>query len=262
MTVLSSMARYYNILPKDNIYHLVLEKMLVSINVLPDMTLEQTAALCNCSVITLNRLLHKIGYPSFLRFKQEIRQCLENYQMLNRPTAYQAIKPGDEIGSYLGLFLQIPDRISIDISRTLLIEIADALHSASNVHVYYDRIHIPSIELLELDLFFTGIPVFAYENIEEMLTDAAETDENSVVLYIFNQYSKTLGREQQLIRELYEKKRCTIIITSNNTAGTELFASYLVRFNATGSAFDFMYINALINLIDIFYRARFIDKTL
>lgn len=184
MTILHDLISLYNSLSVDRAFHNVIAIILQNLTLIPGLSLEETAELCETSVITLNRLLKQINCSSFRAFKQQISEVINGYSKYNRccpydqeskndlasPTEEKSILPGinNYFSHFQGIFEDLTQRI--DISQ--IEKAADILHQAKDIHAYGSFAASHAKQQLQVDLMFSGKRMICYCNAADEAKDA------------------------------------------------------------------------------------------
>lgn len=78
-TPISALAAEYNFLKEHSIEKHIAQLVLQNISRIPELTLEQAAALCDVSISTFSRFCKEMGYETYTAFRIKIRSALETY---------------------------------------------------------------------------------------------------------------------------------------------------------------------------------------
>lgn len=184
MTILHDLISLYNSLSVDRAFHSVIAIILQNLAKIPGLSLEETAELCNTSVITLNRLLKQINCPSFRAFKQQISEVINGYSKYNRCCPYsqkslsmtassmegKSVLP--DIHNYFSHFQDIFEDLIQRIDISQIEKAADILHQANDIHTYGPYAASHAKQQLQVDLMFSGKKVICYCNAAEEAKDA------------------------------------------------------------------------------------------
>lgn len=265
MTILHDLISLYNSLSVDRAFHNVIAIILQNLALIPELSLEETAELCNTSVITINRLLKQINCPSFRAFKQQIAEVLNGYSKYNRcfpynqhPTANERATLPD-IENYFTHFQNILQDLRERIDIAQLEKAADILHEADDIHTYGPYAASHAKQQLQVDLMFSGKKVICYCNAADEARDARTLASGSAVIAQVISSYKNYSEHLPVIKGILTTKVPTIIITSTKTLNNFKEADCILTFCGTDTAMDNYFIDMIYNLLCIAHRAKYID---
>ncbi len=271
MTILHDLISLYNSLSVDRAFHSVIAIILQNLAKIPGLSLEETAELCNTSIITLNRLLKQINCPSFRAFKQQISEVVNGYSKYNRCCPYSQestgsiISPSDSksvlpgIYNYFSHFQDTFEDLKQRIDLRQLEKAADILHHASDIHTYGPYAASHAKQQLQVDLMFSGKRVICYCNAADEAKDALTiTPRSAVIAQVIASY-KNYSEHLPVIKGILARKIPTIIITSTTTPNNFGEADCILSFCGTDTAMDNYFIDMIYNLLCIAHRTKYID---
>jgi DNA-binding MurR/RpiR family transcriptional regulator len=265
MTIIHDLIALYNSLSPDKIYHRTIAIILKNIHQIPNLSLEETAELCNTSIITINRLLKQINCPSFRTFKQRIAETLNSYVIHNRVFPYDAQASDFSVSGQITVhnyfsFLQshiqdLEQRIDIEqINKAV-----DILHAASNIHVYglYAASHAK--QQLQVDLMVSGKEVVCYCDSADEEKDTKNLDAQSAIIAQVIASYKNYATHLPIIKKILHSQTPSIIITSTKTPVNFKEADCILTFKGTDTAMDNYFVDMIFNLLCITHRNKYLD---
>lgn len=265
MTIIHDLITLYNTLSVDRIYHSVIAILLQNLLLIPELSLEETAELCNTSIITINRLLKQINCPSFRAFKQQIADVVNGYSKYNRVFPYDQHNYSNEIliksniDHYLSYFENHIQDFAGRIDPVQVERAVDILHDAGDIHVYGQYSASHAKQQLQVDLMFSGKQVVSYCNTPDEEKDAkALTAQSAVIAQVIATY-KTYSTHLPIMKHIIAAKVPTIIITSTTTLNNFKEADCILTFKGTDTAMDNYFVDMIFNLLCITYRTKYID---
>lgn len=265
MTILHDLISLYNSLSVDRAFHSVITILLQNLAMIPGLSLEETAELCNTSVITINRLLKQINCPSFRAFKQQIAEVINGYGKYNRCFPYsQQMLPREksiplDIENYFAHFKHIFEDLTQRIDIAQIEKAADILHQAHDIHTYGPFSASHAKQQLQVDLMFSGKKVICYCNAADEVRDAQTLGPSSAVIAQVISTYKNYSEHFPIIKKILAAKVPTIIITSTKTLNNFKEADCILTFCGTDTAMDNYFIDMIYNLLCIAHRAKYID---
>lgn len=266
MTIIHDLISVYNSLSSDRAFHSVIATILQNLPKIPELSLEETAELCNTSIITINRLLKQIHCPAFRTFKQQIAEVINGYSKHNRVFPYDwQMPPNDHtlvshIDNYFSYLQNNIEDLSKRVTISQIETAADILHNAKDIHVYglYAASHAK--QQLQVDLMTCGKRYICFCKAQDIDKDAKTLDQNSAVIAqviaSYQNYSETIP----VIKRILAQKIPIIIITSTKTLNNFQGAGCVLTFRGTDTAMDNHFIDMIYNLICITHRTKYIDR--
>lgn len=265
MTIIHDLIFVYNSLSAERAFHSVIASILKNLSSIPQLSLEETAELCNTSVVTINRLLKQINCPAFRVFKQQISDVIHGYGKHNRvfPYSWQILDRGDTIEvcmeNYLSYLQNNIQAFVKSIDMTQIEMAADTLYDAKDIHVYglYAASHAK--QQFQMDLMVSGKNYICYGEPSDLNKDARTLGKNSAVIAQVISSYKSYSEIMPVIKRILEQKVPVIIVTSTKTLNNFKGAKCVLTFPGTDTAMDNYFIDIIFNLICIAYRTKYID---
>lgn len=259
MTILARLIQLFNMTGAGNIYHEVLDIMLSNLSRLPLLTLEEIAELCNTSTTTINRLLKKVGCPSFRLFKHQIGETLNGFDKHNRFFPYSEYSISNLKQIYSDFFF---DRISDLMERidTAQIEaVVDLIHASDDVHLYCEFADSYAKQQFQIDLTYAGKKVISLQDPSAQMEDSRNLTAKSVVITTNQAILPHYTSHQKVMKTVSETKASMIVITSTLTPSSSRYADYTLYFKGSDTLSDNYLIDMTLNLLDLAYRSKYID---
>lgn len=265
MTILHDLISLYNSLSPGRAFHSVIAVILQNLVMIPQLSLEETAELCNTSIITINRLLKQINCPSFRAFKQQIAEVINGYSKYNRCFPYnQHISSNEkavitDIENYFLNFQYIFEDLKQRVDINQIDRAVDILHNASDIHAYGPYAASHAKQQLQVDLMFSGKKVICYCNACDEAKDLAALGPHSAVIAQVISSYKNYSEHLPIIKKVLSSNIPTIIITSTKTLNNFKEADSILTFSGTDTAMDNYFIDMIYNILCIAHRAKYID---
>ncbi len=259
MTILHDLIVLFNTTEPGKIYHEVVRIMLQNLFLLPTLSLEQTAELCNTSVITINRLLKKIQCPSFRTFKQRLQDILDGYGRHNRVFPY-AQQPMDELKDtfFHRLLADIADLAS-HIDLAAVETICGLLHEARDIHFYCEFSSSHAKQQFQVDLVYSGKQVISLCEPADQMEDMKNLTRQSVVITTTQAALKHYADHQNMMKAASKTDAAMVAIVSSLSPIPSHYADYTLSYKGSDTALDNYFIDMLFNLMCITYRTKYID---
>lgn len=260
MTILNDLIMLYNSTAPGKVYHEVVKIMLDNLFLLPTLSLEQTAELCNTSAITINRLLKKIQCPSFRAFKQRLSDILDGYGRHNRVFAYTE-QPIDELkNTFFNRIIEDTADLAQRIDLATVKTICDLLHKAKDIHFYCEFASSHAKHQFQIDLIYSGKQVISLCEPADQMEDMKGLSCDSVVITTTQAALKHYAAHQKMMKAVAETEAAVIAIVSSLSPAPSRYADYTLSYKGSDTALDNYFIDMLFNLMCITYRAKYIDS--
>lgn len=234
--------------------------MLENLFLLPNLSLEQTAELCNTSVITINRLLKKIQCPSFRAFKQRLGDILDGYGRHNRVFPY-APQPIDSLkDAFFDRIIADTADLASHIDLAAVETICGLLHEAKDIHFYCEFSSSHAKQQFQVDLVYSGKQVISLCEPAEQMEDMKNLTGQSVVITTTQVALKHYAAHQNMLKAASKTDAAVVAIISSLSPAPSLYADYTLSYKGSDTALDNYFIDMLFNLMCITYRAKYIDS--
>lgn len=264
MTIIHDLIALYNSISVDRVYHSIISILLQNLLLIPELSLEETAELCNTSIVTINRMLKQINCLSFRSFKQQIADVINGYSKYNRVFPYDQHNYSNEkliktnINHYLSYFQNSFQDFSDQVDPAQIENAADILQRADDIHVYgtYGASHAK--QQLQVDLMFSGKQVICCDTKNEDKDAQSLGSKSSVIAQVIAS-DKNYSTNLPVIKRIISVGIPIIIITSTTTLNNFQEADCILTFKGTDTAMDNYFLDMIFNLICITYRTKYID---
>ena len=191
MNVLQNLMELYNHLPQDSTYRQVAKGILAHLEQMRETTIYDIAELTNSSRTTVWRMVQKMGYRSFSEFRHALQNAVSQYsyynQILQMPQAETTQQMIDGAAQQLRQnAMWLEQQVTPDCIETLVCH----MHASTRIS-FYRPMHYFTVCPLQINLAMDGKQTGFFCLLPEMLADAQELDEKSLVLMFAQEYSET-----------------------------------------------------------------------
>lgn len=245
---------FYNRQEKNDVYHKVAGTLLQHMQELGDLTIQEAAELCYTSSATISRLAKKAGYDGFNALKEETKQSCANYFSENRILQPELLNDRDTTEAYLSAVIQMFTELSHKLEREKLEQTVDMIHEAE--HIYYFGT-CDNARRFQQDLFYAGKRVEVYQVFSMDTPQLLEWSENS--LAIVENPGYPWFQSDDLILRVKEVGAKIVAITCAVHSAIEEQVDLAIHLSGTKSGRDEVLFNAVMNILSLEYRKRFID---
>lgn len=261
MNTMSNLLNFYNNTSKDDIYHTTLGCILGKLDCIENATIYDLSEMCSVSTATIGRLSQKLGYKNFSEFRLDLVSAVKKFAFLNRIVPVDMCdSPGQIVASYVEMFRKIVNGFEKIADQDKIIQIADALHEAKRVRFYSYGKYFSEMPL-QINLIADGKDALILTRYSEQLEDVQTLDPDCMVI-IFSIDSPDSVDMEPIFRHAHEKGAKILLLTGSSRSLYLKYAHFSIVNNILrigtmlGSYAHHMYLD----LINTFYRAKYIDK--
>ncbi len=231
---------YVNSSKEEDMYYSISLAVLQNLSKIPDININDLAALCYTSTATISRFCKKFKCGSFVEFKEEIKHFLriskdgirlsisDKERINNNPDVLKD-KVYDLVINNLSLNRQDFDMKKVD-------QLCDAIHSHKRVYfmgLTYTKIVASDIQMKFLS---QGKFIYSYSDKGEQERQIDELNEDSLVIIL--SVSGRLLVMQQIFEKIKKKKAKMMIITLSKDQSLEDRTDYLWRLHGVEGDFS------------------------
>ena len=196
MNVLQNLVELYNHLPQESTHRCVAKAILENLQQLQNATIYNVAELSNASRTTVWSMVQKMGYRSFSEFRHALANCISQYAYYNRILKPEGGTPAKSEGCTA--FLVAEEQRLRDTAQwienldpALIEERVMRIHACDRIS-FYLPFRVTSVASFQQNLAMDGKQTGYFCLLPEMLADAQELDENSLVLISTLEYAETI----------------------------------------------------------------------
>jgi DNA-binding MurR/RpiR family transcriptional regulator len=248
---------YYNRQPKDSMFSHISKVVLKNYRKIPDMGIENLAALCNVATSTISRFCREIGCGGFNDFKRDMSTVRQRNVYFGNYIHQTKRMSNDELyRSYFETLAQILDYVKDGVDKRELIRITEAMNASDKVCFF--GLFLPwGITHLQVDLTLDGKETTACTNAAEQVDEVDALDSSSFSL-IF--HTKVWQSEQmdRVAKRVKEKGGKLAVITNTKMLSYLHYADFAVCLDATLNSIDEVSFEAVAQLIGAIYRNNYI----
>lgn len=181
VNILMNLISLYHNLPSNSTYRTVAERILANLPRMRNASIYEAEEITASSRSTISRMIRLMGYDTYTEFRHQLSSALDAYSYYNWSLPVTPQTTPEEITSLAGEQLrQSAALVEKSFTPELMEKVAGALHRAERVR-FYDLPSTSSYFLVE-NLAMDRKQTRQYSLYPDMLRDAEELDENSVVI--------------------------------------------------------------------------------
>ncbi len=234
--------------------HDVAIQLLPHLNEIPQLSIQEVADLCFCSVTAISRFVKKLKFENFTTFKYRIASDLTNSPKLNlRIPAENMAEPENLSETYFKLLKSGIDELSASLSPEMIDRATSLMLEAQTV-LFYSLGDLGFTEL-QVDLALSGKASWHVSGFDDLLNVVPTLGGNTLVVAAM--FPTMRGKtNMEKLRELDTK----IIVVSRGNANT--YAKYADAFfttRSTGTKMDQHLVRMLFDVLAMHFRMKSLD---
>ncbi len=257
MNVLQNLLELYNHLPLDSTYRVVVQGILENLDRMQNVTIYDVAEMTNSSRTTVWRTVQKMGYNNFSEFRHALQNAVSQYTYYNRmlPAKYCS-DPKLLLGKIADQLKSAGNILEKNCPPELIEELACQIHQADKIR-FYLPFQLSFVYSFQQNLAKTGKDTSYCVLLPDMLEDAANLDEHSIVFISAIEYAETL--DMHSVFQKVAERKAGIWLAGN--AGTQYrrFAQKLLLDTEDDLLSWITAFEMLILAVSEYYRFKYID---
>ena len=257
MDSIEQLIGYYNRSDDGDMYHNVVENILLNLHKVENATIYDLAEMCFSSPSTISRLMKKMGFESYTDFKTKVHHALKNFRYLNRNTKDIDVMEDSDIVSLYFNFLEnniAALRQSIEYSQ--IAAISDCFNDAEEVFFY----SFPEVQvnILQKLLIVSGKSARIFDTIQAKEGSLAKVKQNTVV-YAMVPNLIEMAPMRSILKRAREQGATVITICSEKWNDYTKYSDIQISFNGTKTSMDLYLFMIMTNLVKYDYCHRYVD---
>ena len=258
MNVLQNLTELYNTLPLDSTYRDVAKGILENLSKMRDVTIYDIAEITNSSRTTVWRMVQKMGYKTFSDFRHALQAAVTQYTYYNRMLPTEAVcDPETILRAVTGQMQEAMEVLDQCVTPALLAELAEQLHMAHKIR-FYTPFRLMFQSALQQNLSMDGKDTASFTLLPDMLEDAQELDEHSILFISTIEFAETMD-VQEVFQHAFERGAVIWFAGDSHTR----YRRYADRMLLDSGASPFSWLTALeatMLALSEQYRKMYIDK--
>lgn len=258
MDSIEKLVEYYNKSNGQNVYHDVVEQILINLHKIKNATIYDLAEMCYSSPSTISRLVKKLEFKDYADFKSKIDYSLENYRYLNRNTRECNIREErDCVDLYFDFLQHNINALREMISYEDIKNISDYFYQADKIFFY----SYPSVdaESIQKSLIVSGKRAHLYHTIPLQKESLEEVEEGTVIFAIVPDLLE-MAPMRSILKKAKERGAVILTICSGKSNDYMKCSDIQISFEGTKTSMDLYLFMILVNIIQYDYSNRYLDN--
>lgn len=257
MNVLQCLTELYNSISHDSTYRGLIKSILKNLNKMGDISIYDVSELTNSSRTTIWRMVQKLGYNNFADFKHAIQNSVRDYTYYNRMMPKKNCKDQEKIMAAIkkGLY-QSYNILEENLSPELLDELVDELYKVDRIS-FYLPFKLPFISSFQQNLSMAGKETSYCCLLPEIMADAEELTENSIVFVSTIEYAETLNMKGAF--ETIKKQGAKIWYVGNSDSRYSMYADKILLDDFSAPVAGLNAYHMLYLALSEYFRSKYID---
>lgn len=197
--------------PKSTAMNYTMLKLCHHLEQVPELSIDEIAALCTTNPMMLSRIARKLGYQNFSEFRTEAQDTVDQSRYLNRNIPMEFVDGNDPAESFLQYMERMISLLRADAVTDRISAVCDALHRAKKIHFYGPPYFSVYMVMLLHDLISDGKEIHPYTSKESILADMDEISEESLVIIVPNDLAVDVSFTRKIM-DTVERKGGRVIL--------------------------------------------------
>ncbi len=221
---------------------------------IPNMSIQQVADICYCSIATISRFVKKLNFENFSTFRYKLALDLFNSPKLNlkMPGEYQ-VEYSDLKTKYLEMFKAQLDELEKGLKMEEIGRAVDLLYEAETVLIYsHGDLDFHSFQV---DMAMHGKVSWHVKGYSEM-KQALDTLSDKTVI-VAPLFSTQNGRQN--VEMIHDRGIRMIIASRGNVSIYEKYADAFFKIKMSETMMDNYLVQLLFDILSMHYRKKYMD---
>lgn len=203
--------------------------MLRHIKSISDMSINKLADICYTSPAAITRFCHKLGYSSFIQFKENIKIYIDNYSSSSiKPNAiYYDLSREDILSNMASEINMEIENLKNYLDLKIVDRVLELIYSSNNVYLFGTQFAQLMAQNLQLKLANLSKIVYHGCDIQEQERLADLLDENSLAILLSPTGRFTLYHDK-LWTKIKESSATVVIVTEDKNLEYEKRNDYII----------------------------------
>lgn len=257
MDSIEKLVEYYNKSNEQNVFHDVVEHILMNLHKIRKATIYDLAEMCYSSPSTISRLVKKLEFKDYADFRSKISYSLENYRYLNRNTrAINLQEEQDSVDLYFNSLQNTIEALRGMIEYEDIKQISDYFAKAEKIFFYsYPSVNV---EHIQKSLIVSGKKAYYYHTIPLQKESLERVEENTIIFAIIPDLLE-MAPMRNILKKARERGAIVITICSGRKNDYAKCSDVQISFEGTKTSMDLYLFMILVNIIQYDYSNRYLD---
>ncbi len=220
---------FLNSSKENDINYNIAFTMLRNIRIIPNMSINKLSELCYTSPAAITRFCHKLGYSTFIEFKENIKINIDSYnEGLMKP---KSINYGISREAMLNnMSLEIINEIETFksfVDLKIIDRVIELIYSSNNVCIFGTQFSQLMAQDLQRKLVNLSKIIYNANDVQEQERMTSELDENSLAILISPSARFTIYHER-LWRKIESSPAKVVVITEKENPHYEKRSDYII----------------------------------
>lgn len=203
--------------------------MLKNIKSISDMSINKLADICYTSPAAITRFCHKLGYSSFIQFKENIKLYIDSYNSgLMKPTAISYDLPREDILSNMASEINVEiENLKNHLDLKIVDRVVELIYSSNNVCLFGTQFAQLMAQDLQRKLANLSKIVYHGSDIQEQERLADLLDKNSLVI-LLSPTGRFILYHDRLWKKIKSSSATVVIVTEDKNPEYEKRSDYMI----------------------------------
>ncbi|VYU12760.1 SIS domain-containing protein [Clostridium tertium] len=220
---------FLNSSKSNDINYSIAITMLRNVRIIPNMSINKLADLCYTSPAAITRFCHKLGYSSFIEFKENIKININSYNKgLMKPRAINYdVDRNDLLNNMSNEIIDEVESFKNSIDLKLVDSIIELIYSTKNVYIFGTQYSQLMAQNLQNHLASLSKLLYHATDVQEQEKLAAEMDESSLAILISPTGRFTIYHER-LWKKIEASPATLVVITEQENPKYTKRSNYII----------------------------------
>lgn len=207
---------FLNSSKENDINYNIALTMLRNVRIIPNMSINKLADLCYTSPAAITRFSHKLGYSSFIEFKENIKININSYnEGLMKPKSISYEMPREDMLHNMSLeIINEIETFKSFVDLKVVDRVIELIYSCDNVCIFGTQYSQLMSQDLQRKLANLSKIIYNANDVQEQERLASELDENSLAILISPTGRFTIYHER-LWKKIESSPATVVVITEN-----------------------------------------------
>ena len=257
MDSIEKLVEYYNKSNEQNVFHDVVEHILMNLHKIKKVTIYDLADMCYSSPSTISRLVKKLEFKDYADFRSKISYQLENYRYMNRNMrAINLQEEQDSVDLYFNFLQNNISALRDMVKYEDIKKISDYFFKAEKIFFYsYPAVNAESIQK---SLIVSGKKAYLYQTIL-LQKESLEQIEKKTIIFAIIPDLLEMAPTRNILKKAKERGAVIITICSGKRNDYAKCSDVQISFEGTKTSMDLYLFMILVNIIQYDYSNRYLD---
>lgn len=245
--------------PKNTAMNHTMLTLCHHLELVPGLTIDEIAALCNTNPMMLSRIARKLGYRNFAEFRSAAQDTISQSKYLNRNIPMDFVDPDDPAESFLQYMERTVSLLRSEAVKEQIEAVCQALHKAKKVHFYGPPYFSIYMVMLLHDLISDGKEIHPYTSNESIVLDMDSISEDSLVFVVPNALTVDVPFAQKIMEAVEQKGGQLVLHTDSRNALLGFTKGPDLTYPGDHTVATTMAGTFVLNMLTMNYRNKYLD---